>query len=59
MGDPISFLIYLVVLGLVLWLLFWILSQVAMPQPIRMIIIVVVALVVLVWLLRQSGLLSL
>ena len=57
MGDPISLLIYLVVLVLVVWLLFYVLNQVAMPQPIRVVIIVVVALVLLVWLLRQTGLL--
>lgn len=58
MGDPISFLIWIIVLALVCYLLFWILSQVAMPQPIRTVIVVVVALVILVYLLQRSGLLA-
>lgn len=59
MGDPITFIIWLIVLMLVCYLLFWVLSQVAMPQPIRTVIVVVVALVILVYLLRQTGLLAL
>lgn len=56
--EPISFLIWIVVLALILYLLFWILGQIPLPQPIRTIILVVVALVVLVYLLQRSGLLA-
>lgn len=56
--EPISFLLWIVVLALILYLLFWMLGQIPLPQPIRTIILVVVALVVLVYLLQRSGLLA-
>lgn len=59
MGDPISFIIWLIVLALVCYILFWVLGQIPMPPPIRTVIVVVVALVILVWLLQRSGLLAL
>ena len=59
MSDPITLLIYVAVLALLLGLLFWVLGQIPMPQPVRMVITVIVALVVLVWLLRQTGILAL
>lgn len=55
MGDPISILIWLVVVALVCYICFWALGQIPMPQPIRTVIIVVVALVLLIFLLRQLG----
>lgn len=57
--EPISFLIWLVVVVLVCYLLFWALSQIPMPQPVRTVIIVLVALVLLVYLVQRFGLLSL
>jgi hypothetical protein len=59
MGDPLSFLIWVVVLALVCYLLFWILGQIPMPAPVRTVIVVVVALVVLVYLLQRTGLMAL
>lgn len=56
--EPITFLIWIVVLALVCYLLFWILGQIPMPSPIRTVIVVVVALVILVYLLQRSGLLA-
>jgi len=56
--EPISFLIWVIVLALVVYLLFWVLSQIAMPQPVRTVIVVVVALVILVYLLQRTGLLA-
>lgn len=59
MGDPITFIIWIIVLALVCYILFWVLGQIPMPKPIRTVIVVVVALVILVYLLRQSGLMAL
>lgn len=59
MVDPISFLIWIIILALVVYLLFWILGQIPMPQPIRTVIVVLVALVLLVYLVQRFGLLSL
>lgn len=56
--EPISFLIWVIVLALVVYLLFWVLSQISMPQPVRTVIVVVVALVILVYLLQRTGLLA-
>jgi hypothetical protein len=55
MGDPISLLIYIVVLALVCYIVFWILGQIPMPPPLRTVIVVVVALVFLLWILRHLG----
>lgn len=59
MGDPLSFLIWIIVVALVVYLLFWVLGQITMPQPIRTVIVVVVALVLLVYLVQRFGLLAL
>lgn len=55
MGDPISLLIWLIVVALVCYIAFWALSQIPLPQPIRTVIIVIIALVLIVFLLRQLG----
>lgn len=57
MGDPITFLIWVIVLALVCYLLFWVLGQIPLPQPIRTVIVVVVALVILVYLVQRMGIL--
>lgn len=59
MADPLSFLIWVVVVALVIYLLFWILGQIPMPPPIRTVIVVLVALLLLVYLVQRFGLLSL
>jgi hypothetical protein len=59
MTDPLSLLIWLIVLALVCYLLFFVLNQLAMPQPVRVVIIVIVALVLLVYLLRVTGIYAL
>lgn len=58
MGDPLSFLIWIIVVALVVYLLFWVLGQIPMPQPIRTVIVVLVALVLLVYLVQRFGLLA-
>lgn len=55
----IELLIWIIVVALVVYLLFWILGQIAMPQPVRTVIIVLVALILLVYLVQRFGLLTL
>ena len=58
MGDPISLLVALIIILLFVYLLFWGMGRLAVPAPIRTVVIVVVALIVLVWLLQRTGLMS-
>jgi hypothetical protein len=53
----IEFLVTLIVLCLVLYLLFYILGQIALPQPVRTVITVLAALIVLLWMVQRYGLL--
>jgi len=55
----LELLIWVIVLCLVVYLLFWILGQIPMPQPVRTVIIVLVALLLLVYLVQRFGLLTL
>jgi len=48
----IQLLIYLLVGGLVIYLVYWILGMLTLPQPVRNVILVILALIVLLWLLR-------
>ena len=54
-NELLSMLIALVILALVVYLLFWLLGQFPMPQPVRVTITVLVALGVFVVLLRMFG----
>lgn len=58
MGDPLSLLIWIIVVALVVYLLFWLLGQIPMPQPVRTVITVLVALLLLVYLVNRFGLLA-
>lgn len=55
MDGLLGLLVTIIVVALVLYVVFWALGQIALPQPVRTIIVVVIALVLLVWLLRQFG----
>lgn len=52
MTGLISLLIGLLILALVIGIFWWGMNQIALPQPIRMIIMVLIAIVVLLWLLN-------
>jgi hypothetical protein len=52
----ISLLIYLLIGGLIIWVVYYILGMLTLPQPVKQIILVVVAIVALLWLLRTFGL---
>jgi len=51
MPSLIGLLITLLILGLIVWFAFWVLDQMPLPDPPKMIIKVVVSLIVLIYLL--------
>lgn len=59
MEGLLGLLITIIILALILYVVFWALGQIALPQPIRTIIVVVIALVLLVYLVQRFGLLAL
>jgi hypothetical protein len=52
----IQLVIYLLLGGLVIYLVYWVLGMLTLPQPVKQIILVVVAIIALLWLLRTFGL---
>lgn len=52
LGDPIQLLIYLLVIFAILGIAWWALSQIPLPQPFRIIAVVVMALIAIVVLLK-------
>ncbi len=50
-------IIYLLLGGLVVYAAQWFIGQLALPQPVRTVLLVIVALVALVWLLGRFGVL--
>lgn len=61
MGDGIdlsamlTLLIYFVIILLVFSVVYWVLQQLALPQPIRMVAVVVMALIAVIFLLSLVG----
>lgn len=53
----IELLVYLIVGGLIIYVVFWIVGMLALPQPIKNVITIIVALIVLLWLLSTLGVL--
>jgi len=51
-------LITLVILCLVAYLIFWALAQIPLPEPIRVIVTVLIVLVLLVWVVQRFALLA-
>jgi hypothetical protein len=58
MPDLIYLLVSLIIIALVCYLLWWALSQIPLPQPIRTVVVVLFVLVVVLYLVRQFGLLQ-
>jgi hypothetical protein len=52
----ISLLIYLLIGGLIIWVVSYILGMLTLPQPAKQVILIVLAIIVLLWLLRTFGL---
>lgn len=58
-GQLIQLLVYLIVIGVVFWLIIgYVLPAIPMPEPIRMAVIAILALIVIIWLLSAVGLLG-
>lgn len=58
-GELITLIIYLLVLGIILWLIYYVLDAIPIPEPINRIVkiavVVIVSLVVIVLLLQLIG----
>jgi uncharacterized membrane-anchored protein len=48
----IGILIYLIVIGLVFYLLYWLLGQIPLPEPVKTVALVILALVLVILLLN-------
>lgn len=49
----VSLLITVVVIALVLYLIFWVMSYLGVPDPIRKVVTVVMVLIVVIWILTN------
>jgi len=54
----VRLLIYLVLGGLIVYLVYWIVGMLTIPQQVKTVILVIVAVVVLLWLLATFGIFS-
>lgn len=57
--GPIQLLLYLLVGGLIVYVVYWILGMLTLPQPVKTVIMVIIAIVVLLWLLSTLGIFTL
>ena len=55
MTELISLLIGLIILCLIIYVLYWALSQIPLPQPVRTVVWVLFALLVVAFLLQRYG----
>lgn len=51
----ISLAVYLLLGGLIIYLCYWIINMTPLPQPVKTVIGVIVAIIVLLWLLGAAG----
>jgi hypothetical protein len=51
-NSLIQLLIYLLVGGLIVYVVYWIIGMIDLPAPVKNVIVVIVAIIVLLWLLR-------
>ncbi len=58
MEGLLGLLIAIIVICLIAYIVFWALGQIPLPDPIRTIIIVLVALILLVFIVQRFGLLA-
>ncbi len=52
----VQLIVYLLLGGVIVYLVYWVLGMVTLPQPAKQAIMVVLAIIVLLWLLRTFGL---
>lgn len=55
MMDLVDLIIYLLLGGLVIYVVYWILGMLALPEQIKKVVMVVVAVSGLLWLLQTFG----
>lgn len=48
-------IIYLLLGGLIVWIVYWIVGMLTLPAPVKTVILIIVAVVVLLWLLGTFG----
>jgi len=58
MSGLLSLLIAVIVIALVCYIIFWALGQIPLPPPIRTVIVVLVALVLIIFIVNRFGLLA-
>ena len=52
----LNLIIYLLIGGLLIYVVYWILGMLSLPAEVRKVIMVIIAIIFLVWLLRSLGL---
>ncbi len=52
LGGLVPLLINIVVVGLILWLLFWLVTYVGLPEPFAKVAKVILAVVAVIWLIN-------
>jgi hypothetical protein len=55
----VRLIIYLLLGGFIVWVVYWIIGMLTLPQQVKTIILVIVAIAVLLWLLSVFGIFSL
>jgi hypothetical protein len=55
----IRLIIYLLLGGLVIYLVYWIIGMLTLPQPVKTVILIIVAVIVLLWLMATFGIFNL
>jgi hypothetical protein len=58
MSGLLGILIAIIVLCLIAYLIFWALAQIPLPEPVRVIVTVLIVLVFLVFIVQRFGLLA-
>jgi hypothetical protein len=51
----IQLLLYLLIGGLIVYVVYWIIGMTPLPQPVKNVVGVIVAIIVLLWLLGAAG----
>ncbi len=55
--NLISLIVYLLLGGIAIYIVYWIVGMLTLPQPVKTAICLIVALIVLLWLLMTMGVL--
>ena len=55
----VRLIIYLLLGGLIVYIVYWIIGMLALPQPVKTVILIIVAVIVLLWLLSTFGIFTL